>query len=87
MTIEYERLVGDFEGELRRLLTYIGLDWDPNCLSYYERDSTVITLSSVQVRKPPSKDLMRSTRPYIKALEPLRRALEQAGVPFEVADA
>jgi len=77
-SVQYEQLVGDFEGELRRLLAYAGLDWDPNCLNYFERDSVVITLSSAQVRKPPQ--LMTSTAPYLGALQPLREALEQAGV-------
>jgi len=79
-TVQYERLVCDFEGELRRLLAYAGLEWDPNCLSYFRRDSIVITLSSAQVRKPPSRELMSSTTPYVRALQPLREALEKAGV-------
>jgi len=79
-TVQYERLVSDFEGELRRLLAHAGLEWDPNCLSYFQRESMVITLSSAQVRKPPSKEMMRSTAPYIGALQPLKDALEQAGV-------
>jgi tetratricopeptide (TPR) repeat protein len=79
-TVQYEQLVCDFEGELRRLLAYAGLEWDPNCLSYYQRDSMVITLSSAQVRKPPSRELMSSTAPYLHALQPLKEALEEAGV-------
>jgi hypothetical protein len=82
-TVQYEQLVEDFEGELRRLLAYAGLEWDPNCLSYFERDSTVITLSSAQVRKPPSKEMMSSTAPYIRQLQPLKEALEQAGVDLK----
>jgi tetratricopeptide (TPR) repeat protein len=79
-SVRYEELVGDFEGELRRLLAYIGLEWDPNCLAYFEREGVVTTLSSAQVRKPPSKELMSSTAPYLHALQPLRQALERAGV-------
>ena len=79
-TVQYEGLVTDFEGELRRLLAYAGLEWDPNCLTYFRRDSIVITLSSAQVRKPPSRELMSSTVPYLRALQPLKEALEKAGV-------
>lgn len=82
--IQYETLVANFEGELRRLLAYAGLEWDPNCLSYFERDSIVITLSSTQVRKPPR--LMTSTAPYIRALQPLKEALEKAGVDLSQFD-
>jgi len=64
------------------LLAYIGLDWDPECLAYFERDSVVTTLSSAQVRKPPSRELMSSTTPYLRALQPLKEALERAGVKF-----
>ena len=78
--VRYERLVCDFEGELRRLLAYVGLDWDPNCLSYFEREGIVTTLSSTQVRKPPSRELMSSTGPYDRALQPLKDALQKAGV-------
>ena len=79
-TVQYEQLVGDLEGELRRLLAHSGLEWDPNCLSYFRRQSIVTTLSSAQVRKPPSKAYMSSTMPYIRDLQPLKAALEQAGV-------
>ena len=83
--VQYEELVGDFEGELRRLLAYIGLEWDPSCLSYFEREGVVTTFSSAQVRKPPSPELMSSTGPYRRALQPLKEALERAGV--EIAQA
>lgn len=79
-TVQYEELVSDFEGELRRLLAYAGLEWDPNCLSYFEREGIVTTLSSAQVRRPPSRELMSSTAPYLRALQPLRDALEKAGI-------
>ena len=84
-SVQYESLVGDFEGELRRLLAYVGLEWDPNCLAYFEREGVVTTLSSAQVRQPPSKDLMSSTGPYSRALQPLRDALEKAGVAIPQA--
>ena len=81
-SVRYERLVLDFEGELRRLLAHFGLDWDPNCLAYHERKSIVTTLSSTQVRNPPSADYISSTTPYALALQPLKDALERAGIDF-----
>jgi hypothetical protein len=35
------------------------------------------------VRKPPSKEMMSSTAPYIRQLQPLKEALEQAGVDLK----
>ena len=79
-TVRYEQLVRDFEGELRRLVEYAGLEWDPACLSYFERESIVTTLSSTQIRKGPSTDHIDWTTPYASALAPLRDALVAAGV-------
>lgn len=35
--VRYESLVEDLEGETRRLLGFLGLDWDPQVLEYAER--------------------------------------------------
>ncbi len=50
--IAYETLVGDIEGETRRLLAFCGLPWDPACLSFHTTRRLVQTASAVQVRKP-----------------------------------
>ena len=81
--IQYEDLVRNFESELRRLVDFCGLEWDPACLEYYKQDRSVITFSAVQVRKPPSVDHLNSTAPYLKFLTPLRKALEESGVDIE----
>jgi tetratricopeptide (TPR) repeat protein len=80
--VQYEQLVRDFEGELRRLLAQFGLDWDPNCLAYHKHQSIVTTLSSTQVRKPPSEEHIDSTTPYALGLAPLKEALDEAGIDF-----
>ena len=78
--IQYEDFVLNFEHELRRLVSYSGLEWDPACLKYYEADQTVMTFSAAQVRKPPSPEHLDSTSPYEQWLGPLREALSSAGV-------
>lgn len=75
-------LVMDFEGELRRLLTVIGLPWDDACLAYPENGGIVTTLSAAQVRQGPTAALLSSTPPYAHRLGPLRDALIEAGVPL-----
>lgn len=52
LTIDYEALVDDLEGESRKLIDFLGLDWDPACLSFYRTERTVVTTSSWQVRQP-----------------------------------
>ena len=78
--VQYEDLVGDFEGELRRLLQFCGLAWDDACLNYHEQDRAVMTFSATQVREPPSKSRMSSSGPYRNRLAPLVDALEGLGI-------
>lgn len=80
VTVRYETLVQDFETEMRRLLDFIGLPWDDSCLSFHEQQSVVTTLSATQVRQGPSSGFLNSTEPYADHLQPLREALEKAGV-------
>ena len=50
--IRYEALVQNPEEITRQLVDYVGLPWDPACLSYYETDRRVRTSSHDQVRQP-----------------------------------
>jgi hypothetical protein len=73
--IFYERLVGDLEGEVRRLLDHLGLAFDPACLRYYESDRVVRTTSSEQVRQPIDRSALERWRPFEPWLGPLKSAL------------
>ncbi len=46
--LHYEELVKDLEGQARRLIDFIGLDWDPACLNFYETERAVNTPSTWQ---------------------------------------
>ena len=50
--VAYEALVDDTEAEVRRLLDYCGLPFEPRCLRFFENDRPVRTASSEQVRQP-----------------------------------
>ena len=52
MELDYESLVANQETESRRLIDWIGLDWDDSCLSFYESDRLIRTASITQVREP-----------------------------------
>jgi tetratricopeptide (TPR) repeat protein len=74
----YEAVVADIEGEVRRLLAYLGLDFDPACLSFHENDRAVRTASSEQVRQPIFRDGLDQWRRFDPWLGPLRDALGPA---------
>ena len=71
----YERMVDDTEGEIRRLLDYCGLEFQPACLEFYNTDRAVRTASSEQVRRPIYRDATEEWRAYQSHLEPLKEAL------------
>lgn len=71
----YESLVADPEAEIRRLLDYLGLPFEPACLRFHETDRVVTTASSEQVRSPIYQDALGQWRHYEPWLGPLKAAL------------
>ena len=78
-TIEilYERLVADLEGESRRLIEFLGLDWEPACLDFHRTERFVVTASSWQVRQPLYRHSVARWRHYRRHLDPLLAVLDQ----------
>ena len=79
-TVEYEKLVGDIETESRRLLEFCDLDWQPQCLKFYENREASTTASTVQVRQPVYQSSVGKWRDYEKQMQPVVEILQQAGV-------
>jgi tetratricopeptide (TPR) repeat protein len=85
----YEDLVASPEDEVRRLLDYLELPFEKNCLRFYETKRSVITPSSEQVRKPISQDAVEHWRNFEPWLGPLIGSLgsvltEYPAVPQEL---
>jgi hypothetical protein len=71
----YENLVEDTETQVRALLDYCGLDFEPSCLRFYENSRAVRTASSEQVRRPIFRDGVEQWRNFEPWLQPLKTAL------------
>ena len=74
--LNYETLVGDIEGESRRLVAACGLGWDPACLRFYDTPRSVKTASLAQVRQPVYASSVGRWKLYEEELAPLLAALE-----------
>ena len=83
-TIEYEKLVDDFEPEVRRLLEHCGLDYEEACLRFHENKSASTTASTVQVRQPVYRSSVGKWRQYSEQLAPLIAKLEDEGIALDV---
>jgi tetratricopeptide (TPR) repeat protein len=73
--VTYERMVDDTESEVRALLEYCGLDFEPSCLAFYETERAVRTPSSEQVRQPIYRAATDEWQRYDRHLDRLKGAL------------
>jgi len=76
LDIQYEEIVGDLEGQARRIVAHCGLDWDDACLAFHEVNRPVRTASHAQVRQPVYRSSIGRPRPPRTLLLPLLEALE-----------
>jgi len=72
---DYEQTVGNLEPAARKLVKYIGLEWDDNCLRFHESERQVRTPSRWQVRQPIYSSSVDRWKRYEKYLGPLKAAL------------
>ena len=78
LRIEHESVVQDLEGNVRRMLDYCGLDFEPACLDYHRTERSVRTASSEQVRRPLSREGVDQWKNFEAWLGPLKQALGDA---------
>ena len=73
----YETLVRQPEAQIRHLLNFCGLPFDPTCLTPHQTKREVLsTASAAQVREPIRADTTHSA-PYVEWLQPLRQRLSK----------
>jgi tetratricopeptide (TPR) repeat protein len=78
LRVEYEDLVEDLEGHVRRILGFCDLEFEPACLEFYKTGRSVRTASSEQVRQPLFREGLTLWQHYEPWLGPLSSALGDA---------
>lgn len=78
--VAYEDLVADAETTLTRVLSAMGLTFEPECLQYHRQQSASTTASAAQVRQQVYRSSVAKWRHYEQELAPLADALRAAGV-------
>ncbi len=71
LEVPYEELVADQENWSRRVLEFIGLEWDPKVLEFYKTDRAVLTASHWQVRQKVYTSSIGRSKHYQKYVGPL----------------
>lgn len=78
LDVDYEALLDDPENQVRRLLNFVGVEWDENCLHPENNTRTVSTPSNWQVRQPLYNSSVARWKRYREHLGPLERLLSDA---------
>jgi hypothetical protein len=82
LRVWYEDVVNDLEGNLRRILEFCGLQFEPACVDFHKTERTVGTASSEQVRQPLFRVRLDQWRNYESWLGPLKDGLGDALVRY-----
>jgi len=75
LQVDYEDVVDDLETQVRRMLDYLGLEFDPACVAFHRTQRSVRTASSEQVRQPIYRSGVEQWRHYEPWLDELESAL------------
>ena len=81
--VKYSELVADFEGEVRKMIDFLDLDWDERCLDFHKSERTTATASWDQVRQSVYTKSLDRWKHYRNHLKPL---LDQFGDDDQVKD-
>lgn len=87
LEVRYEDLVEDQEPNVRKMLDFAGIEFDPRCLSFHENQRYARTASYAQVTEKLYDSSVHRYRQYRKYLDEavviLRPSLERLGYPAQ----
>lgn len=79
LDIDYEETVDNLEEQARKLIDFVGLEWNEACLEPHKQKRAVLTASKAQVTKPVYKTSVQKWKRYEKQLQPLVDVLKESG--------
>jgi len=82
LRVFHEDVVDDLEGNVRRMLDFCGLAFEPGCIDFHKTERSVRTASSEQVRQPIFREGLDQWKHYESWLAPLKDALGDAQVRY-----
>jgi len=75
LRVQHEDVVADLEPQVRRILDFCELDFEPGCLEFHKTSRRVHTASSEQVRRPINTEGLDQWRHFEPWLGPLKAML------------
>ncbi|MGO4893193.1 sulfotransferase [Flavobacterium sp. W21_SRS_FM6] len=86
LEINYEDVVNDLEGSARKMLAYIGVEWEPQVVAFNEHKRPVKTASVWQVRQAIYTTSTAKWKRYQQHLAPLTQGTNKAIRPDPIND-
>ncbi len=73
----YEKIINSPEEEVKKIISFCDLPWDPECLNFHKNKKTPVqTVSVAQASKPIYKSSIQSNEPYVKYLSEMFNILD-----------
>jgi tetratricopeptide (TPR) repeat protein len=82
LRVFHEDVVDDLEGNVRRILDFCGLEFEPACVEFYKTERSILSASSEQVRQPIFREGLDQWKNFEPWLGPLKDALGDALVRY-----
>jgi tetratricopeptide (TPR) repeat protein len=82
LRVMYGDIVDDLAGNIRCILEFCGLEFEPACIDFYKLERNIQTASSEQVRQPIFREGIFQWRNYEPWLGPLKAALGDALIRY-----
>jgi tetratricopeptide (TPR) repeat protein len=82
LRVEHEAVVEDLESNVRRILDFCDLKFEPACVEFHKTERSIRTASSEQVRQPIFREGLEQWKNYEPWLKPLKEALGDALVRY-----
>ena len=73
----YENLIKNKDEEIKKLIKFCNLEWNPKCLDFHNNKKSVNTASLSQVRQPIYKSSVKSWEPFSKHLLELEKIIKK----------
>ena len=73
----YEKIVNSPNEEVKKMISFCDLEWEPECLDFYKNKKTPVqTVSVSQANKPIYKTSVNSNELYVKYLSEMFNILD-----------
>ena len=76
LRVRYEDVIADQERQVREILAFVGVDYDPRCLAFHENSRAARTASYAQVAEKLYDRSVNRHRAYRAELQPIAPVLD-----------